>query len=236
MGGVVYPHSLTHVTAAENINYPNPPGAGQRFPGTGISDLALQNSGAFGLRLGHFLDCHPCIGFEIDYFHANTNFPGQVVTLTNPGFGGPGSFQEFQLPASVTDNTVAFNLVLRYPGDIVQPDGAVGIGGLFTTVSGDGRSGIPANNPPGGGIPAPPFSVSSADVMLLTQVGCRINVTESIFAFGEWRFNAAKYHLDNFRSLSGISSDFSSHTMFFRTRITVPVVVAILSATRLSNS
>ncbi len=217
-GGVLFPENMTNITADENVNYPNAPGPGQFFPGTQYSDVQFQNSAAIDLKIGHFLDCHPWLGVEASYMYANPMFPEQHVTLTNPGFsifGFGDTFTQDQLSASVVMNTLNFDLLIRYPGETFQPYVGVGPGILFTKESGVGKSGIlvaPVQTP---GTDAPPFAGSSTDIFLDVEAGLRVNLTETIYAYGEWQFMAADAHISNFRSISHVNGNFAANSMFF---------------------
>ena len=152
-GGVLYPQNVTNVTATENGNYPNAPIPALDFPGTRDSDLQLDNAGAVDVKVGHFLEDHPWLGCEAEYLHANPNFPEQIVALTNPAFvplAGISTIHQEQLPASISMNLLHFDFLARYPGETFQPYVGVGLGVIFTKVSGEGRSGIILERPGSG--------------------------------------------------------------------------------------
>ncbi len=216
-GGVLYPQNVTNVTATENGNYPNAPIPALYFPGTRDSDLQLDNAGAVDVKVGHFLEDHPWLGCEAEYLHANPNFPEQIVALTNPAFvplAGISTIHQEQLPASISMNLLHFDFLARYPGETFQPYVGVGLGVIFTKVSGEGRSGIILERP-GSGEDAPPFAGSSADLLFNLECGLRVNLTDTLYAYGEWQFNTADLHISNFRSQTNISCNSSTNSMLF---------------------
>jgi hypothetical protein len=51
--------------------------------------------------------------------------------------------------------------------------------------------------------------------MLNVEAGLRVNLTERLYAFGEWRYDTAELHISNFRSESNIKAAFGSNAMLF---------------------
>src|SRR5690242_16260068 len=81
------------------------------------SNLGLQNSLIYGLKVGHFLDNLKYFGGEAELFTGTPYLKQQQLTLSSP----TGS-QTATIPgAHQRVTTAAFNVVYRYPGQIIQP-------------------------------------------------------------------------------------------------------------------
>ncbi|HXX74787.1 MAG TPA: hypothetical protein VEI50_06635 [Nitrospiraceae bacterium] len=134
-------------------------------------------------------------------FHPNSvNNPAACATA----LAGPPPFP-IDCPAQITKNgtlqlsessmrliTVAFNVVARYPGKVLQPYVGVGVGAFYFNSSDQisGRQVVPGLN---------------------SQVGLKVLATEEWGFFIEGKYNYAQITtLDNFYGLSGNYSAFSA--------------------------
>ena len=93
------------------------------------SDLDLQNSPIYGLKVGHFFDDLKYFGAEAELYSATPFLKQQQFTLSSPGGTPtatiPGAHQRV--------TTAAFNVVYRYPGKVIQPYAGVGLGFFWFT-------------------------------------------------------------------------------------------------------
>lgn len=171
--GYTLAHAATHVEVID-------PGLGAIPPGTTASNLRLNDSLLYGMKVGRYLDSIPWLGVELESFITKPHIPSQHVTYDIPGTGSvavdePGATNRLIV--------VAPNLVARYRVGDVEP--YLGVGpGVFILHQKQGAS-----------TSSSPFSQSSTRVGLNTQVGVRYRMTERVSVFGEWKFNYVRYHL-----------------------------------------
>lgn len=135
------------------------------------SNLGLQNSPIYGLKVGHFLDDLKYFGGEVELYSATPYLKQQQLTLS-----GPSGQLTTTIPGDhrrVT--TTAFNFVYRYPGQIVQPYAGVGPGLFWFTT---------------------PTSTASSSVRpgLNVLAGARVFLTPQVALFGEYKYNHTYYH------------------------------------------
>jgi opacity protein-like surface antigen len=130
------------------------------------SNLDLQNSPIYGLKVGHFFDGLKYFGGEAELYTATPYLKQQQLTLSSPS----GS-QTATIPgAHLRVTTAAFNVVYRYPGQVIQPYAGVGLGFSWFTS---------------------PTSTAGAAVRpgLNVLAGTRVFVTEQMSLFGEYKYN-----------------------------------------------
>jgi|CXWL01.1.fsa_nt_gi outer membrane protein W len=149
--------------------------------GTSISDVSLNNSLMYGMKLGHYFNSMPWLGVELESFVTTPHRPQQRLTLGGPGIG---TIQQDEGGATNRLVVVSPNLMMRYQAGALEPYVGVGPGIFFlrqqqlTSVAG-GLS----------------YAQSSTGVGLNTQVGLRFRLTSHIALFGEWKFNYARIDL-----------------------------------------
>jgi hypothetical protein len=85
---------------------------------TKITDLKLATSAMYGLKLGYYLDTLRWLGIEGEIFNTNPHVKQQTETLTPPS--GP-SLTGTTSGSYLTVLTLATNVVVRYPGESLQP-------------------------------------------------------------------------------------------------------------------
>lgn len=177
------------------------------------SDVSLKNSPLFGGKVGYFFkdEGFSWLGVELEAFTSRPTIKSQTVStkqdLTYLPFNPlPPSLcvQGINCQTQVTNNgtlalsessmrliTVAFNVVARYPGEVLQPYVGVGVGAFYFNSSGQisGRQIVPGLN---------------------TQVGLKVLATEEWGFFLEGKYNYATIsNLDPTFGLSGQYSAFS---------------------------
>jgi opacity protein-like surface antigen len=140
--------------------------------GVTLSDLDLARSGVVGVKAGAYpLGEKSWIGMETEFFYTNPHVKQQDVTVT-----GPGGSLTANLPGSrVRIATVAFNLLLRYPGTVIQPYVGAGLGIFWGRVS--GPLGTASDTSPG-------FN---------GLAGVRFRLLKYLTAFGEYKYNRATF-------------------------------------------
>ena len=139
------------------------------------SNLGLQNSPIYGLKVGHFLDTLKYFGGEAELYSATPFLKQQPLTLSNPLATRtiPGAHQRV--------TTAALNVVYRYPGQVVQPYAGVGLGVFWFT---------------------PPTSTAGSAVRpgLNVLAGTRVLVTPQIALFGEYKYNHTSFPGGDFQA------------------------------------
>src|SRR5712692_6998420 len=151
-------------------------GTGDIAGGTG-SNLGLQNSPIYGLKVGHFLDGLKYFGGEAELYTATPYLKQQQFTLSSP-LGTqtatiPGAHQRV--------TTAAFNVVYRYPGQVVQPYAGVGLGFFWFTS---------------------PTSTAGSAVRpgLNVLAGTQVLVTQQMTLFGEYKYNHTSFPGGDFQA------------------------------------
>lgn len=157
------------------------PGLGAVPPGTTASNLKLNNSPMYGVKVGHYLDAVPWLGAELEGFMTSPHIPSQRVTYQIPGAGAvsvtePGATNRLVVMAP--------NLLARHRMGDFEPYVGLGPGVFFLhQKQGSSTAGPVA------------FSQSSTSIGLNTQVGLRYRLTTHLSVFAEWKFNYLRYHL-----------------------------------------
>ncbi len=141
------------------------------------SNLGLQNSPIFGAKIGHFLDKLRYFGGEAELYTATPFLKQQQFTER-----GPSGTQTATISGDrVRVTTAAFNVVYRYPGELVQPYAGVGLGVFWYTS---------------------PSSTAGSAVRpgLNVLAGMRVFVTKQIAVFGEYKYNHASALVEGFKA------------------------------------
>ena len=139
------------------------------------SNLGLQNSPIYGLKAGYFFDKLKYFGAEAELYSATPFLKQQQLTLSNPSVTQtiPGAHQRV--------TTAAFNVVYRYPGQVIQPYAGVGLGVFWFTT---------------------PTSTENSAVRpgLNVLAGTRVFLTEQMALFGEYKYNHASFPGGDFQA------------------------------------
>jgi opacity protein-like surface antigen len=189
--GYTVPNKLSNIKIDEDPVLP---------PGTTTNDFSLKNSLLYGAKVGHYFNSLRWLGLEVEAFRTTPHIKQQNVTFNVPG-GCPLSTCSADLPGSTLGiTTVAFNVVGRYPGERLQPYGAVGLGVFFAHLN-DKTTGDSQN--------------SNARPGLNTQLGLRYLVTKNISLFGEWKYNYVRFNFDPTPNLFQFAGTYSAHNFVF---------------------
>ena len=148
-----------------------------RTDGSTGSNLRLQNSPIFGLKVGYFLDRLKYLGGEAELYTATPYLKQQQFTQNSPGGTQTGITSGDHIRAT----TAAFNVVFRYPGRVIQPYAGIGLG-LFLF--------------------SDPTSTEDAPLRLGVNVlaGTRVFVTNQMALFGEYKYNHTTFPADDFKA------------------------------------
>jgi opacity protein-like surface antigen len=185
MVGLTIPHSLSSV----DIDDPSCPS------GCKSTDLKLKESLMYGAKVGHYFESRPALGVELEAFNTTPHLKQQTQTITGPCGLCPvtGTNSSY---FRVT--TIAFNLVGRLPGEVLQPYGAVGLGLFFAEFH--DATGSQSSTAPG----------------LNTQLGLRYMLNHNVALFGEWKFNYARFDFDPTPAGDlGFKSTYMAHHLVF---------------------
>ena len=141
------------------------------------SNLDLQNSPIYGFKVGHFLDGLKYFGGEAELYTATPYLKQQQFTSS-----GPSGTQTATVPGDhLRVTTAAFNVVYRYPGQVVQPYAGVGLGLFWFTT---------------------PTSTAGSEIRpgLNVLAGTRMFVTEQMALFGEYKYNHSSFPGGDFKA------------------------------------
>jgi outer membrane protein W len=170
--------TLAQDTARSRVNDPTYAGLPT---GTTVSNVNLNNSAMYGLKVGHYFESVPWLGVELEGFVTSPHRPQQQLTLTVPGSGNV-TVEE----GGATNRLIIVSplLLARYQAGAFEP--YVGIGpGLFMLHQQQLTSAASGTD----------YSQSYTGVGLNTQVGLRYRLTDHLSMFGEWKFNYASLNL-----------------------------------------
>jgi hypothetical protein len=171
------------------------------------SDISLKNSAIFGGKVGYFFadEGLKWLGLELEAFTTEPTIKRQSVTTNLVATFSPRVvLPPFSVPQTISQTstlqldeshmrliTVAFNVVARYPGKVIQPYIGVGAGAFYFNSSGQisGRQVVPGLN---------------------AQAGIKVFLTEEWGFFVEGKYNYATINeLDSTFGLSGVYSAYS---------------------------
>jgi len=97
------------------------------FTGVTSNDLNLRNQFAYGVKAGYFFPRDwNWLGVEFEFYHSDANIERQGITAAAPILGATQQ-NGFTPRVGLTTNNMVINVILRYPGERVQP--YVGVGG-----------------------------------------------------------------------------------------------------------
>ena len=161
--GVTFPQSLSDGVATQN-------GIG----GLDISDQPLKSSYNVGAKLGHYFSRAKWLGIETGVSYTTPHIKEGTLTFTGPG----GSLTSGTLPG-VHQRIIIWDvatLMMRYPGNRLQPYIGVGPALFFGSLKG----------------PTAPPGQSATSIGLNAEAGVRYFLTRHWALFGEGTYNRAR--------------------------------------------
>jgi hypothetical protein len=183
------------------------------------TDLQLKKAPMYGAKLGHFFEPKgkrwmpdlfngkSWLGVEMEAFNTTPHIEPQSQTIA-PSGSLPGFTQDVE-GQSLRVFTWAMNVIARYPGEKWQPYAGIGLGVFFAHT----------NNKLFG------ESQSSTQPGLNTQIGIRYIVTKQLSAFGEWKFNHARFDFEPGSALAGMRASYNVHHLPSCFRYGLPLLV-----------
>jgi opacity protein-like surface antigen len=175
MVGYTSPNDLTNIKGTGGAS------------GLSLSDLALQDSIAYGAKFGYFFPQINWLGIETELYNTTPNVKQQPVTVSGFGFSVPAGTQPgFDLNVL----TWAINAVVRYPGKTFQPYAGVGLAVMSAKAEFQGQS--DSDTVPG----------------LNALAGIRFFATNHLALFAEYKYHRASF---NFPTAIGIEADYSAN-------------------------
>lgn len=160
--GVTFPQSLSNgVTTQEGIG------------GLDMSDQALQTSVNVGGKLGHYFSRAKWLGVETAVSYTTPHIKEGSITFTGPG----GSLNSGTL-SGVHQRMIIWDvaLLIRYPGNRLQPYVGVGPALFFGTLKG----------------PSAPPGQSATSIGFNAEAGLRYFLTRHVALFGEGTYSRAR--------------------------------------------
>lgn len=142
--------------------------------GLDISDQPLKNSPLFGVKLGHYFSRARWIGIETEVTYSNPHVKQGSLTFSGPG--GQATSPEL---AGLTQRMITWaplTLLVRYPGQRIQPYLGVGPAVFFARLQG----------------PTAPPGQSGTAIGLNAEGGVRYLITRHWTLFGEGKYNRAR--------------------------------------------
>ena len=138
-----------------------------------VSDLALARSGIGGLKLGFSPSTAKWMAIETEVFYASPHFKEQSVTVTGPdGDKATGEFSGSRTRVA----TLAFNWIIRYPGEWIQPYAGAGLGIFWGRLADSGGT-----------------SSSDTSPGLNALAGLRIKLGQHFVLFSEYKYNRTSF-------------------------------------------
>ncbi|HEV8328189.1 MAG TPA: outer membrane beta-barrel protein [Nitrospiraceae bacterium] len=187
------------------------------FPsGSTVSDQSLTSSLMLGGKIGHYFSKARWFGLEAEIFYSTPHIKQQDITLRSdppatftPSGGGPSTV----LPSELTSPgfqgahfsvlTIApFNLMLRYPGNRLQPYIGVGPGIFIARISDPS-------------ITQGENSQSSTKLGLNTFIGARYYLTRRVSAFAEGKYNYVRFNFEENPNFFGFNATYTPINVVF---------------------
>lgn len=149
--------------------------------GTSVSNVNLNNSAMYGVKVGHYFESVSWLGVELEGFVTSPHRPQQRLTLAVPGSGNV-TVEE----GGATNRLIVVSplLLARYQAGAFEPYVGVGPGLLLLHQN-------QLTSAAGGTA----YSQSYTGIGLNTQVGLRYRLADHVSMFGEWKFNYARLSL-----------------------------------------
>ncbi len=173
-GGVAFPNQLTDVEAQGSLTTMTPP-ATIPFSGVSLSDIDLQTGAMVGGKIGGYLPNLAWLGAEVEFFYANPKIKQQNIGIS---FLGVSDTLEGVSGADFRTLTGALNLVLRYPGKLLQPYAGVGLAIVNGRISDAGGSS--SDTKPG----------------LNVLAGLRVLLMDHVALFGEFKYTRVTFKFE----------------------------------------
>jgi len=145
----------------------------QGATGVTAKSLSLKSSALYGIKLGVF-PTQP-VGLEVEAFNSTPHSKQQAVTVTGPGGSVSGTLTGIDNRVTV----LAFNIIGRYPGGVLQPYIGVGPALFFVRSIAAGRN------------------ASDTTIGFNAQAGLNVRFGRRWGVFGEYKYNWAKFRFDN---------------------------------------
>ena len=161
--GVTFPQSLSGGVATQ-----------QPIDGLDISDQPLKNSMNVGAKLGHYFSRAKWLGIETGLSYTTPHIKEGSITFSGPG----GSLNSGAL-SGVHQRMIIWEvatLMIRYPGNRLQPYIGVGPALFFGTLKG----------------PTAPPGQSATSIGFNAEAGLRYFLTRHWALFGEGTYNRAR--------------------------------------------
>ena len=170
------------------------------FPsGTTMSDRALKSSLLYGGKLGYFFPRAKWFGLETEVYNTTPHIKQQLTTINIPGAGSASGVLPGDHFRVLT--WAPMNLVFRYPSTRLQPYVAIGPGVFFAQVK-TTQTGFEG-------------SQSSTKLGLNAQAGVRYYITRHVTAFGEWKYNYARFNFSENDTQFGFKATYSMNHVVF---------------------
>lgn len=141
-----------------------------------VSDLSLARAGIGGIKLGFSPSTAKWMALETEVFYASPHFKQQNVTVTGSGGSASGDFAGSYTRVA----TLAFNWILRYPGEWIQPYVGAGLGIFWGRLADSGG-----------------MSSSDTSPGLNALAGLRIKVGQHFMLFSEYKYNRTSFDFSN---------------------------------------
>jgi opacity protein-like surface antigen len=152
-----------------------------------LSDLALQDSIAYGGKVGYYFPQIKWLGVETELYNTTPNVKQQPATVSGFGISVPvGTLPGFDLNVL----TWGINAVVRYPGKTFQPYAGVGLGMMFAKAKFGGQT--DSDTAPG----------------LNALAGIRVFATDHLALFAEYKYHRASF---TFPTAIGFEADYSAN-------------------------
>lgn len=166
--------------------------------GVNLGDIKHNGGGFFGGKFGAYMH-DSYFGAEVEAFYARLSIPNQTLSVsgTARNFGVPVSGSAI-LPSS--DQNLyggALNILLRYPGKVLQPYVGIGLAIVHLENTGGADS-------------------SSTSPGLSALAGIRAKVTERISVFGEFKYIYSSFEFKNLQGApqgTGLKGDLNIPTL-----------------------
>jgi opacity protein-like surface antigen len=160
-------------------------------PGTTADTFDLKSSLVYGGKVGHFLNNIRWLGFEAEAFTTTPDIKEQTRTLRTPaGASLDATFAE----SDVRVTTLAFNVIARYPGTLLQPYVGAGVGLFFADVGDDQSDTAPGLN---------------------LLAGLRLMIFQHLSLFGEYKYNRVDFSFSPTSEALGVDTTYEAHHLVF---------------------
>ncbi len=196
-----------------------------------VTDLELDASTAWGVRVGHYFSFLPWLGVEFQWYRRQPDADRQSATLTAtlaPGnvffpVVGPVTATVPITGSAIVDNmdTFGFMFNVRAPEDMVENWGGiepyVGVGLAINSIDVEefrltnAAGTVTTVSAPGGDV----------DAGFLGQVGANYIINKRLKAFGEYKYTHANFTSTQWDPTGQTEVDFSDHSVMFGLKFTL---------------